>query len=63
MTEILWPHLAWFLNEEGYPYLYRRDAQRRMYPNDDHTAHNTFMEAAKAAGMDETEIENFLRSR
>lgn len=61
--EIIWPHLAWFLNEEKYPYLYRRDAQRREFPNDFHTPYETFAEAAKAAGMDSVEIENFLRSR
>lgn len=59
----LWPHLAWFLNEDMYPYLYRRDSQRHDYPGDFHTPYETFMAAAEAAGMDADEIENFLRSR
>ena len=53
-------HLAWFLNEDGYPYLYRRDSQARNYPNDSHRAYETAAEACEAAGIP---LEEFIRSR
>lgn len=55
----LYPDLSWFINEDGWPYLYRRDVQRRDFPNDFHTPYDTAEEACKVA---EITVEDLCRS-
>lgn len=56
----VFPHLSWFINEDGWPYLYRRDRQNRDFPGDFRQAYDTCAEACEAAGVD---LEDFIRQR
>lgn len=55
------PHLSWFMSsDKTWPYLYRRDVQRRDKPLDNHIPYNTFVEICEAYGLD---VEDAIRSR